>query len=168
MIEIWPAELPGDVPEVRQLFSEYADAPGIDLCFQDFEAELASLPGKYAPPRGRLMLAWSSGEAVGCVALRPIDGETCEMKRLYVKPQFRVHHFGRHLVERICREARNAGYRRICLDTLPGMSAAMHLYFSLGFQPIEPYVFNPLEGAIFLGLNFECPSPVVSGVDQSP
>lgn len=152
MIEIRPAEPAGDVQVVRQLFRDYADALGIDLCFQDFEAELASLPGKYAPPQGRLILAWSSGEAAGCVALRPIDGETCEMKRLYVKPRFRAHHLGRFLAERICREARDAGYRRICLDTLPSMTSAMHLYSKLGFQPIGPYVFNPIEGAMFLGL----------------
>ena len=138
---------------VRQLFREYADALGIDLCFQDFETELASLPGKYTPPQGRLILAWVDGEAAGCVALRPIDGETCEMKRLYIKPQFRRHHLGRHLAERICREAREAGYRKICLDTLPSMSSATQLYATLGFQPVEPYVFNPIEGAIFLGLN---------------
>ena len=153
MNEIRSAELSGELPVVRQLFREYADALGIDLCFQDFEAELASLPGKYAPPKGRLMLAWNSGEAVGCVALRPIDGETCEMKRLYVKPPFRAHHLGRLLAERICREARDAGYGRICLDTLPSMSSAIHLYAKLGFKPIDPYVFNPIKGAIFLGLN---------------
>jgi GNAT superfamily N-acetyltransferase len=153
MIEIRPAALPGDVLIVRQLFQEYADSLDIDLCFQDFGAELASLPGKYAPPQGRLMLAWCSGEAVGCVALRPIDGESCEMKRLYVKPRFRAHHLGRELAQRICREARDAGYRRICLDTLPSMSSALQLYSTLGFRPIEPYVFNPVEGAVFLGLN---------------
>ena len=153
MIEIRPAKLLEEVPLVRQLFREYADALGIDLCFQDFETELASLPGKYAPPQGRLILACVDGKAAGCVALRPIDDETCEMKRLYIKPQFRRHHLGRHLAERICSEAREAGYCKICLDTLPSMSSAMHLYAKLGFQPVEPYVFNPIEGAIFLGLN---------------
>ena len=153
MIEIRPAKLLEEVPLVRQLFREYADALGIDLCFQDFETELASLPGKYTPPQGRLILAWVDGEAAGSVALRPIDGETCEMKRLYMKPQFRRHHLGRLLAERVCREAREAGYRKICLDTLPSMSSATQLYATLGFQPVEPYVFNPIEGAIFLGLN---------------
>jgi N-acetylglutamate synthase-like GNAT family acetyltransferase len=99
------------------------------------------------------MLAWSSGEAAGCVALRPIDGEICEMKRLYVKPPFRGRHLGRHLAERICSEAREAGYRKICLDTLPNMSSAIHLYTMLGFKPIDPYVFNPIAGAMFLGLS---------------
>ncbi len=153
MIEIRSASLPGDVPVVRQLFRDYADSLGVDLCFQDFEAELDSLPGKYAPPQGRMMLAWGGAEAAGCVALRPVDGETCEMKRLYVKPRFRAHHLGRQLAERICREARDAGYWRICLDTLPSMSSALHIYSRLGFQAIEPYVFNPIDGAIFLGLN---------------
>jgi ribosomal protein S18 acetylase RimI-like enzyme len=151
MIEIRPAALPSDVSVVRALFREYADSLGIDLGFQDFEAELASLPGKYAPPRGRLLLAWSAGEAAGCVALRPIDGERCEMKRLYVRPRARARHLGRELAERICAEARDAGYRRMCLDTLPSMSEALRLYARLGFLPIEPYVFNPIEGAIFLG-----------------
>ena len=127
MIEIRSAELPLDLPVARKLFRDYADGLGIDLCFQDFEAELASLPGKYAPPQGRLMLAWSGGEAVGCVALRPVDGGTCEMKRLYVKPEFRAHQLGRRLAQGICREAREAGYRRICLDTLPSMSSALHI-----------------------------------------
>jgi len=153
MIEIRPADLPADVPAVRQLFREYADGLGIDLCFQDFETELASLPGKYAPPEGRLLLAWDGDRAVGCVALRPIDGQTCEMKRLYVQPGVRGQQLGRRLAERVCREARDAGYRRICLDTLPSMSSAVQLYARLGFRPIEPYVFNPIEGAIFLGLD---------------
>lgn len=153
MIEIRPAELPGDLGAVRRLFREYAASLDIDLCFQGFEAELASLPGNYAPPGGRLILAWDDGRAVGCVALRPIDADACEMKRLYVQPEARARHLGRRLAVRICHEARGAGYRRICLDTLPSMSAAIRLYSSMGFRPIEPYVFNPVEGAIFLGLD---------------
>jgi GNAT superfamily N-acetyltransferase len=153
MIEIRPAELPGEVPVVRRLFLEYAEGLGVDLCFQDFEAELASLPGKYSPPRGRLMLAWDGDSALGCIALRPVDGETCEMKRLYVQPRVRGERLGLRLVERICSEARDAGYRRMCLDTLPTMSSAIGLYATLGFRPIAPYVFNPIEGALFLGLD---------------
>lgn len=153
MIEIRPAALPADLPVVRRLLREYADGLGVDVCFQDFEAELASLPGKYAPPRGRLLLAWNDHRAVGCVALRPIDDETCEMKRLYVKPEERALHLGRRLAERICREARATGYRRMCLDTLPTMHAALGLYASLGFRPVAPYVFNPVAGALFLGLD---------------
>jgi ribosomal protein S18 acetylase RimI-like enzyme len=154
VIEIRPADLPGDLPVARQLFREYADGLGIDLCFQDFETELATLPGKYAPPAGRLMLAWSGTEAVGCVALRPIDDRSCEMKRLYVRPEVRGRQLGRRLAQRICDEARLAGYRRICLDTLPSMSAAVRLYTELGFRSVAPYVYNPIEGAIFLGLDF--------------
>lgn len=153
VIEIRPAELPGEVPVVRQLFREYAEGLGLDLGFQDFEGELASLPGKYAPPQGRLLLARDGGMAVGCVALRPIDGDTCEMKRLYVQSRVRGAQLGRRLAQRICDEARDAGYRRMCLDTLPTMSSAVRIYCALGFQPIDPYVFNPIEGAIFLGLD---------------
>jgi GNAT superfamily N-acetyltransferase len=153
MIDIRPAELPRDLPVVRELFREYADGLGVDLGFQDFATELATLPGKYEPPRGRLMLAWSRDDAVGCVALRPLAGDACEMKRLYVRPAARGGQLGRRLAERICQEARDAGYRCICLDTLPTMSAAIRLYTTLGFRPIEPYVFNPVEGAIFLGMN---------------
>jgi len=157
MTEIRPAELPGDLPVVRQLFSEYAEGLGIDLGFQGFEEELASLPGKYAPPLGRLLLAWHEGRAVGCVGLRRIDDETCEMKRLYVQPGLRGQRLGRRLAERVCREARDAGYRRICLDTLPTMASAQELYRSLGFEPVEPYVYNPIAGARFLALELTSP-----------
>ncbi len=155
MIEIRAADPAADLPVVRRLFREYADGLGVDLCFQDFEAELASLPGKYAPPRGRLLLGWDGGDALGCVALRPIDGNVCEMKRLYVRPGARGLRLGRLLVERLLAEARGIGYRRICLDTLPTMLPAQRLYESLGFEPIEPYVHNPIPGARFLGLNLE-------------
>ncbi len=150
MIEIRSAG--SDLAQVRQLCREYAQSLDIDLCFQNFEEELAALPGKYAPPQGRLLLAWDGDLVLGCVALRPIDAETCEMKRLYVKPQARGEHLGRQLAERICHEARKAGYRRICLDTLSTMATAIQLYESLGFKEIGPYVFNPVDGAIFLGL----------------
>jgi ribosomal protein S18 acetylase RimI-like enzyme len=153
MTEIRAAALPGDLPLVRQLFREYADSLAIDLCFQDFEAELAGLPGKYAPPRGRLLLAFDGDEAAGCVALRPIDDAACEMKRLYVRPAWRGARLGRRLAERICSEARAAGYARICLDTLPSMEPALALYRALGFRPVAPYVYNPVPGAIFLGLD---------------
>lgn len=149
-IEIRPARLPEDLDLVRQLFRAYAQALGIDLGFQDFEAELLDLPGKYAPPRGRLLLAWRGDEALGCIALRPIDDTRCEMKRLYLRPDIRGGGLGRRLAVRICDEARDAGYRRICLDTLPSMAAARALYADLGFTPTDPYVYNPLPGAIFL------------------
>lgn len=150
MIDIRPARLPDDLPHVRQLFRAYADGLGFDLAFQDFEAEVAALPGKYAEPSGRLLLAWRGDEAVGCVALRPVDATTAEMKRLFVRPDVRGGQLGRRLAERICEEARAAGYARICLDTIPSMAAAVALYRSLGFEPTAPYVYNPFPAALFL------------------
>lgn len=154
-IEIRPARVPDDLPVVRSLLREYAGGVGVDLCFQDFEGELASLPGPYAPPQGRLLLAWRGTEPVGCVALRPLAGSTCEMKRLFVKPTARGARLGERLVRRVCDEARAAGCARICLDTLPSMKTAIALYEALGFRPIEPYVFNPVPGARFLGLDLQ-------------
>jgi GNAT superfamily N-acetyltransferase len=151
--EIRAAVIPEDLARVRMLFREYADGVGVDLCFQGFEAELAELPGKYAAPTGRLLLAWHGVEVVGVVALRQIDASSCEMKRLYVRTQARGEQLGRRLAERVCAEAREAGYSRICLDTLPTMIAAQQLYRTLGFVPIEPYVFNPVPGTLFLGLD---------------
>lgn len=153
MTEIRPAQLPADLDPVRALFREYAASLGVDLAFQGFDEELATLPGKYAPPAGRLLLAWAGTTPVGCVALRALDAATCEMKRLYVRPAARGGQLGRTLAGRICREARDAGYARICLDTLPTMTAAQTLYRSLGFVPIEPYVFNPIAGTQFLALD---------------
>lgn len=152
MIEIRPAVVPRDLGVVRELFREYAASLGVDLAFQGFDAELAGLPGKYAPPAGRLLLAWHDAVPLGCVALRPLAAGGCEMKRLYVRPQARGDGLGRQLAERICNEARAAGYARICLDTLPAMAAAQSLYSRLGFVPVEPYVFNPIPGARFLAL----------------
>ena len=152
-MDIRHAGFPRDVAEVRGLFREYADALGVDLCFQDFESELATLPGRYAAPSGRLLLAWQDLETVGCVALRAVNGTSCEMKRLYVRPHVRGSKVGRRLAERICDEARAAGYTRICLDTLPSMTAAQALYESLGFKSIEPDVFNPVAGTRYLALD---------------
>jgi len=153
VIDIRAAESLRDLDVLRSLFREYAESLSVDLGFQDFEAELAGLPGKYQPPAGRLLLAWTSAEPVGCVALRPLTGGDCEMKRLYVQPRVRGEQLGRSLAERICQEAREAGYSRICLDTLPTMSVAIKLYTTLGFKPIEPYIYNPIPGAIFLALD---------------
>ncbi len=149
-IAIRAADLPRDVDVVRALFVEYAASLDVDLAFQDFASELASLPGKYAPPAGRVMLAWRGDEAVGCVAMRPLGDGDCEMKRLFVRPSTRGTGLGRRLAERICDEARAAGYARILLDTLPTMGDAQRLYATLGFVPIAPYVFNPVPGTKFL------------------
>ena len=153
MIEIRPAEWPSDLETVRGLFREYVERVGVDLYFQEFETEVVTLPGKYSTPAGRLLVAWRGSEPVGCVALRPLSVVTCEMKRLYVRPDARGVHLGRRLAESILREAREAGYRRICLDTLPTMAEAQKLYASLGFAPTEPYIFNPVPGTKFLALD---------------
>jgi ribosomal protein S18 acetylase RimI-like enzyme len=153
VLSIRPARIPDDIEVVRELFREYADGLGVDLCFQGFAEELATLPGKYALPAGRLLLAWQDDAPVGCVALRPLrDDGACEMKRLYVRPQARGTKLGRQLAERICSEARDAGYAHIRLDTLPSMEAAMRLYFSLGFRPIDAYTYNPVAGVKYLEL----------------
>jgi HAD superfamily hydrolase (TIGR01549 family) len=150
-IRIVPARTPGDIEEARRLFREYETSLGIDLCFQNFEQELAELPGRYAPPRGALFLARDEENAIaGCVALRPLDEEVCEMKRLFVRATFRRRGAGRLLAEEAIREARRIGYRSMRLDTLPSMRQAIPLYRSLGFTGIAPYTENPVEGALFL------------------
>ena len=146
------AEGPVRIEEARGLFREYSDATGVDLCFQNFAEELASLPGDYAPPSGRLILAYEGEEPAGCVALRGIDGEVCEMKRLYVRPAFRKTGLGRTLAEMIVGEARAMGYGLMRLDTLPSMGAAISLYRSLGFRETGPYRFNPVEGTLYMEL----------------
>jgi GNAT superfamily N-acetyltransferase len=138
----------------RGIFREYARSLGIDLCFQDFDAELAGLPGPYAPPHGHLLLTLVDGELAGCGAFRrlvDVDyANACEMKRLYVRPAFRRFGLGRLLAQALFDEARHAGYSTVLLDTLDGMEAARGLYSSLGFVEIPPYYYSPIAGSHYL------------------
>jgi ribosomal protein S18 acetylase RimI-like enzyme len=142
-----------EIEHGRTLFKEYAAALGVDLCFQNFDQELRELPGEYSPPEGVLLLAFQGSELAGCVAMRKISDNVCEMKRLFARPKFRGQGIGRTLANRIIEEGRKRGYRRMRLDTLPSMKQAIPLYRSLGFKEIEPYRYNPVEGAIFMELN---------------
>ena len=153
-VEIVPAHEAPFLARARELIEEYAASLGFDLGFQGFAEELAGLPGAYAPPQGRLLLAQAAhGDAVGCVAIRPLIGQVCEMKRLYVRPACRGSGLGRRLVEVAVGEARAAGYQRMRLDTVATMSAARDLYRSLGFVPVPPYRHNPVPGAEFMELD---------------
>ena len=150
MISIIPAVTFDDLDIVRELFREYQRSLGVDLCFQGFDNEVAELPGSYAPPRGRLFLAFDGDDAGGCIALRPLADDLCEMKRLYLRPSLRGKGAGRALTERVIDEARAIGYRAMRLDTLPMMSEARALYVSLGFQRIAPYYENPVPGTLYM------------------
>ena len=153
-MKIVSAESLDQIDLARALFHEYAAWLEIDLCFQNFEKELAGLPGDYTPPEGRLLLAFDKGKLAGCVALRKIGNRVCEMKRLFMRPAFRGHGLGRGLIEFIMREAKEIGYERMRLDTLPPkMNDAIALCRSLGFKEIEPYYENPVPGAKFMELN---------------
>jgi putative acetyltransferase len=147
-----------DIAEIRRLLREYESETGTDLCFQNFEEELAGLPGSYTPPSGRLLIAMariggSESSPAGCVALRPLDEGICEMKRLFVRADFRGTGLGRRLAMAIIAEARAIGYRKMRLDTLPQQADAHRLYAFLGFHEIGPYRPNPIEGSRFLELD---------------
>jgi putative acetyltransferase len=151
-IDLRQAVSPADLETARALFLEYQKALAISLCFQNFDAEVAGLPGAYAEPAGRLLLAVAGEEPAGCVALRKLEEGICEMKRLWVRPAYRGTRLGRRLAQTVVGEARTAGYRAVRLDTLPSMREAQALYVSLGFVDIPPYNDHPIEGTRFMEL----------------
>jgi ribosomal protein S18 acetylase RimI-like enzyme len=153
MIRIIHAQTGNHYRRTRELFEQYADALSFDLEFQGFRRELTTLPGAYAPPKGCILLAENEEEIVGCVALRPLEKLICEMKRLYVVPGHRKQKIGRALAEAIIDHARNCGYELMRLDTIESMTAAQALYRSLGFRPIKPYRYNPLDNPSYFELN---------------
>ena len=153
MLTIIQAETNSDIEQARQLFIEYAAALKVNLDFQNFDEELNNLPGDYAPPQGALLLAMDAEKAAGCVALRKLEEGICEMKRLYVRPEYRGARLGKVLAEAIIAEAKKRNYLAMRLDTLPSMKPAQVLYAALGFKEIPPYRFNPIEGTAFMELN---------------
>src|SRR5579863_3859531 len=152
--DIHQAETRAQVAQAIELFLEYAQSLGFSLCFQGFDKELAELPGDYAPPDGRLLLVEFEGQIAGCVALHRFDQRICEMKRLYLRPEFRGEGLGRVLVKRIIAEARSIGYERMRLDTVePVMKDAVAMYRRFGFREIAPYRVNPMAGTIYMELD---------------
>ncbi|HUR97876.1 MAG TPA: GNAT family N-acetyltransferase [Pyrinomonadaceae bacterium] len=155
VIAIKQADTESGIAAAREIFREYEAWLGLDLCFQGFEDELKNLPGKYVAPAGRLYLAETDGIVAGCVALRPLGVEICEMKRLFVREKFRGMNVGRLLIERLIADAREIGYKAMRLDTFPPkMEKAVRLYESYGFRPIAPYYHNPNEEVLFMELQF--------------
>jgi putative acetyltransferase len=154
MLAIVHAETPEQIAAARELMLEYATALGFDLCFQGFDEEIRALPGKYARPNGRLLLAYCDGHIAGVAALRSLnDATVCEMKRLYVRPAFRGKLLGRALAERLIAEARDAGYQRMRLDTIPGkMDRAIALYREMGFKEVPAYYPSPVRETLFMEL----------------
>jgi putative acetyltransferase len=148
-MNIAPANTAAEIEEVRQLFREYAAELDVDLCFQGFEEELAGLPGKYAPPKGSLLIASAEDQIAGCVAIRPLVEGECEMKRLFVRPSARNSGVGRKLACKIISVARELGYIAMRLDTLDRLTEAMRLYEDLGFRRTGPYYENPLPGVVY-------------------
>ena len=154
MLRITQATTNSDLDQARELFKEYEAALGISLCFQKFDEELANLPGEYAPPRGRLLVAREFDQLAGCVALRPVGPTTCEMKRLFLRPAYRSRGLGRVLVEAVIEEARKIGYTHMRLDTISDrMGRAVELYKSMGFVEIEPYYDSPVDTTKFMELD---------------
>ncbi len=153
MISIAQAESADEIEKIRTLFREYEVWLGLDLCFQGFEEELRTLPGSYARPDGRLNLVTVDGLDAGCIALRKLDETVCEMKRLYIRPDFRGHKIGKKLVQNLIDEARKIGYLKMRLDTYPPkMAKAVSLYQTHGFKPIPPYYENPHDAVLFMEL----------------
>lgn len=166
-LSIAQAESPGDIASARELFLEYAKWLGFSLCFQGFDQELATLPGKYAPPEGRLLLARFDGELAGCGALRPLGAGICEMKRLYVRPTFRGRKLGLKLATKLIEEARFVGYEFMRLDTLPSqMAEALKMYRELGFYEIPAYCDNPQPGPCYLELRLTDSKSPISGIPR--
>ena len=152
MVKILTPDSDELVSKTKALFEEYASSLGFDLSFQNFEEEMATFPQQYSPPKGGLCIAQCRNEIVGCVGIRDLSTDKCEMKRMYVKPKHRGKGLGRALANSIINKARNLGYTKMRLDTIPSMKAACSLYESLGFKEIESYSFNPIEGAKFMEL----------------
>ena len=156
MFTLRQVESEEDIRETRKLFEEYVDGLGVSLCFQNYDKEVAELPGQYTPPDGRLLLASQEGQIAGCIALRKLEDGVCEMKRLFVRSEYRGDGLGRILAEKIIDDAREMGYERMRLDTLPGkMDRAIAMYRRLGFKDIERYYDNPYEDALFMELHLK-------------